>query len=104
MGLVASVLQFLNGRRYIKIAGVSSFDQLEPDHIPALIQAFLDGENEQFDEGAFVEFLRWDLKKPHMLAIQGELNENSFLTSEPGLYPEVSEPFLRDFLESVERD
>tara|TARA_R110002073_G_scaffold41638_3_gene117527 strand:- start:406 stop:720 length:315 start_codon:yes stop_codon:yes gene_type:complete len=104
MGLVSKVVQCFKGRRYIKIAGVASFDQLERDHIPALIEAFLDGENDQFEDGAFVEFLHWDLKKPHMLAIQGELNGNSFLTPEPGLYPEVNEPFLRDFLESFERD
>tara|TARA_R110002096_G_scaffold53410_1_gene138783 strand:+ start:285 stop:599 length:315 start_codon:yes stop_codon:yes gene_type:complete len=103
MSLVSNVLQLFKWRRYIKIAGVSSFDQLERDHIPALIRAFLDGENEQFDDGAFVEFLHWRFKRPAMIEIQEELSQNSFLAQEGDHYPAVNEPFLRTFLDRFER-
>jgi hypothetical protein len=100
--LVETLRQFLGVRRYIKMDGVSNFDQLEPGHIPAMIRAFLDGENDQFDDGAFVEFLNWRVRNPAIVQLQPELSENSFLAPEGDGYPQVNEPFLRDFLDRFE--
>ncbi|WP_203291117.1 hypothetical protein [Maricaulis parjimensis] len=78
-GFWEKLLLFFGFSKIIKIEGVWNFDDLDTQQIGVMIDAYLTGENDSFDDFAMGEFMHAKLTKPDLLEIQAGLNEKAFI-------------------------
>ena len=104
MTLLDRILSVFGVSKIIKIEGISDFDQLKPHHIPAMINAFLDGGNDQFDEIALSEFLNWKLTDSRLLKIRDELKKNAFTAASGEGWSEPNIPYLESVKDRLAGD
>lgn len=95
MTVFEKLLSFLGFSKLIKIPGKSDFNDLTGAEVAAMIDAFLDGTNDQFDELAFNDFLHTRLKNDELLWLQRELNKNAFIPRAGETMPEINVQYLR---------
>lgn len=80
--------------KLIKIPGKYWFDDLAPDEVALMIEAFLSGDDEYFDPLAFNDFLHAKLKNEVLKGIQSELNKKAFVPTRKGEWPEIDRDYL----------